>query len=160
MPSTSTFILFKPLKAFLLLSSTYLYVVLRAGEMFSWLTQVCLTPVAEVFRFLLLTGSQNIAIYDSIFLLSVYILLCPNKMFPGCFSLFWPITILIFHQIKKRRLLKYFTGLKFLLLSPLRSTSGAASEWFIEIRIYDGPTNVSVALVMDCSEPVLNLFWM
>lgn len=49
-------------------------------------------------------------------------------------------------------------GLKFLFLSPLRSISGAAPEWFIEIQIRDGPTDVIVALVMDCSEPVLNLF--
>lgn len=48
--------------------------------------------------------------------------------------------------------------LKFVFLAPLRNTGGAASEWFTEIQIHDGSTDVSFALVMDCSEPVLNLF--
>lgn len=115
---------------------------------------MCLAPLTKVFSLLVLTGSQNIAIYYSI---CVHLPLSKQNVSGLLFSILVHSNLNI-PPHKKRRLLKYFMVLKLIFLSPQRSTGGAASEWLTEIQIHDGPTNVSVALVIDCSEPVLNLF--
>jgi len=95
---------------------------------------VCITLGTAVLGFLLLTGSQQTAIYYTTFLLSLRIhVFKPVRKCPWV-----PSSILvcsnpasrILQQIKRGA--SDLTGFKFFLLSLLSSASGAAPEWFIQ----------------------------